>query len=504
VAAIAVTPPAHLTSRLEAATRARSTWIAAAFLAAHAPLALVLNRGVPPTTSTLHALAVLGFGLWAALTKRFDRVVMTIGYIVGAEVLWRMTRAQVNWEFGKYAAAAIMLVALLRHGHWRPRALPTLYFVLLVPSMFLTLTNEPWVTASDQISFNLSGPFALMVCAWFFSTVQLSTKDLRLLFLALVGPAISIATVAATGTFATADITFYDASNLAASGGFGPNQVSAALGLGALMALFVAMDGEATRILRLIAGVVVAGLATQAALTFSRGGLYMAGGAAAVAACLALRDNRLRSRLLPVAAALFIVGNYFVLPYLDAFTGGEMANRLQDTRLTGRDVLMQADIELWKENPLVGVGPGEGRLQRGQYFLTDGGATATADIGKAIAAHTEFSRVLAEHGALGLIALVCLFTAGVLNIWQAPDARSKAIVAGLIAWSILFMLSDAMRLLAPSLMFGVGFATFSVDHLDSATQRALTRQSRRQPGQLRRLVMGHPSLKGRSAPGATG
>src|SRR5262249_53566711 len=96
------------------------------FFAAHVILALLMIQ--INTVSTLHALATLAFGFWLAATARQpEKIVYIIAYITGAEVLWRMTQAQVFWEFGKYAVVAILLVTILRTGQFRGFTLPFLY-----------------------------------------------------------------------------------------------------------------------------------------------------------------------------------------------------------------------------------------------------------------------------------------------------------------------------------------------------------------------------------------
>jgi O-antigen ligase len=237
-------------------------------------------------------------------------------------------------------------------------------------------------------------------------------------------------------------------------------------------------------------------LVAQAALTFSRSGLYMAAGGAAVTAAFAMSDVRLRARFVTFLAAAFVVGNFFVVPYLDAFTGGAMGVRFQDTDLTGRDLLIQADIDLWTQNPVLGVGPGEGKTQRGAFFSADANAFAARGAPTQIAAHTEFSRMLAEHGSFGFGALLLFVTGGLLNVRRAPDARARAVVAALASWSALFMLSTAMRVVAPSLAFGIGFAIWLARSPD--TPEAPVR--RRQRNWLRPLTAGHPARRLRVAP----
>lgn len=436
--------------------------VAVAILA-HIGLALAAADG-NDALATAHARATFAIGLLVAALTRPVYVALVVAYITGAEVFWRMVGADIPWEFGKYTAAAVMLVAVLRMRHFRRSAIPAVaYFLLLLPSTIMLLAEVPFAEARGQISFYLSGPLALAMGAVFFSRIELTPDDARTVLLAGLIPIVSIATLAWSGSFA-GDVIFTHGSNLAASGGFGPNQVSAALGLGALLALLVAFDWKAPRLLRGAMLGAVVGFGVLSALTFSRGGLYTAGGGAMLATFFATRDSRLRWQVVPPLVGVLLIGNFFARPYLNAFTGGAIGARFEDTSLTGRDRLIQADLELWRSNLIFGVGPGGGGNLRGEYFINDPSlgtlATATTRIA---AAHTEFSRVLAEHGSLGLAGMVLLVLAGFWNIHRAPDARTKGLVAALGIWSALFMLSNATRLVAPSTCIALGFATFARD-----------------------------------------
>lgn len=467
-----------------------STKLIVLFLAAHVPLALLIGRF--PTLATVHALVALAFGVWwACHGDRLGHVILATGYIAGGEVLWRMTGAQVNWEFGKYAVAGVLILALLRNRAHFPPAIPLGYFALLLPSVTLTMNNHDWAEARNQISFNLSGPFALMICAWFFTRVRVSADQMRALFVAIIGPIIGVATIAAVSTFSGAEIFFSENSNFVTSGGFGPNQVSGALGLGAMLALFLMVDDRTDRFGSVVLGAAMLGLAIQSALTFSRGGLYMAAGGVAIAGCFAATDVRLRGRLIGLLVVLFVAANYAVIPYVDAFTGGQIGTRFSDTYLTGRDRMIRADIELWKQNPVFGVGPGEARAFRAGFGTSEDGLPTTS---RSSLAHTEFSRMLSEHGLFGVGALMLLLLGAVLNIRKQTSIRGRALVAGLTTWSTLFMLSYATRLLAPSFAFGLGFACLVFD----PAAEPLATKSRITFGFLRRrtlrtLVDGHPA-----------
>ncbi|MGH9365058.1 MAG: O-antigen ligase family protein [Thermoanaerobaculia bacterium] len=384
---------------------------------------------------------------WASLGQDLARVACVGAYITGAEVLWRMTGAHVFWEFGKYATALIFLVYLIRTGGLRPPPAIFLYFALLLPSITLTLANGTLAEARNDVSFNLSGPFVLMVSVWFFRHARLSSSQLARVFMTLIAPVVGVAAVALHSTVTASAIVFDRISNFTTSGGFGPNQVSAVLGFASLLAFLCANEIALSKGVRtLMLGAMIV-LAVESTLTFSRGGLYIFAGSALVAMSYMFRDGRRRARLILIVALCFIVARYLAIPQLDVFTGGALANRFEDTRLTGRDDFARADIETWRAHPILGVGPGQGDVYR------------EGQVGRPIAAHTEFSRLLAEHGLLGLVALLLLMGAGAQTLRRAPVEAAKATAAGMIVWSFLFMLVYGMRLVAPSFAFGLGFVT---------------------------------------------
>ncbi len=416
-------------------------------LAAHVLLGVLLSA--TPALSFVHIGAVLAIGLWYALsTPRLERAAYLGAYITGAETLWRMTGAAVFWEIGKYAVAGIFILALLRNGRLKGLALPFLFALMLLPSLVMPMANVEGAELRREISFNLSGPLALAASAWFFSNVKLSGAQLQKMFLALICPVVSIASIAFYKIMTAKELVFIDDSNPMTSGGFGPNQVSAVLGLGSLMALLLALDRSASRILRAVFFVFSLFLIAQSAMTFSRSGLYMACGGAAIAIILLIQDRRSRLRLFAVIVALFLTVNFLLLPRLDEFTGGALTKRFSDTGLTGRDELALSDLRVFSEHPVFGVGPGQAR-----YYRDPGSAHSSA------AAHTEFSRLLAEHGAFGFIAILVSLLMAFQHFRQSRTARGRAVAGSMTAWSLLFMIGAAMRLVAPSFVFGMAAAT---------------------------------------------
>jgi hypothetical protein len=368
-------------------------------------------------------------------------------YVVGAEVLWRMTSADVYWEVGKYGVAVVVIVTALRLRQLsRRQLLPLLYFLLLLPSVVLLDAATSFDFVRDELSFNLSGPFALAASAFLGCRTTLLPAQLRHLSVALAGPVIAIAVISLLATLGMSGGDFTHGSNFVAAGGFGPNQVSSVLGLAALVAFLSLFDAEASDGFKALMLGVMTLTGVQSALTFSRGGLFTALGAALLGSLYLLRDGRSRARLLIVALVLGVAVNSFLLPRLEAFTQGKLSQRFHDLRPTKRDVLLRDDLRLWLEHPVSGVGPGGGKAWRESTAGT--------------AAHTEFSRLLAEHGLLGLGAVLTLLLMCRASLRGARSPASRALVVSLFAWSFLTMSHSAMRTVAPAFVFGLACARF--------------------------------------------
>jgi O-antigen ligase len=408
------------------------------FISLHIPLALIMLHY--PLFSTVHAFTALGVGVIACLIGRLDVAAAAAAYITGAEVLWRMTEAEIFWEYGKYAALLIFAIGIFRGG-LRKITIPFLYFLLLVPATIFTAEASSFATARNELSFNLSGPLALFASMCFFSGKTLNRRQFGRILIALVGPIIGIVTIAIYSTLSASQINFTDESNRVTSGGYGPNQVSAMLGLAGLLLVLFIISIKANKLLKIAAAVLCAILLSQSLLTFSRGGSYMALTGMAFAILIVTRKRH----VLPLLFGMICIATIFVLwifPWMNSFTGGTLERRYTDFQTSGRVDIFRDDIRIFKEHPFLGVGPGMAAAYRYLYY-------------PGAAAHTEFSRMLAEHGLLGLAAIFLLIAIAIRNIRAARQRQDKAVVVSLVLWSTAFMFINAMRLVAPAFLFGL-------------------------------------------------
>jgi len=404
------------------------------------------------SVALLHPAAVFGVGLYWALQRKvkLERVALAAGYLVGVEILWRMAQVPVFWEFGKYGSAMIMIVALLRRGRKKIPTMPLVYFAALLPACVLTFIQFDLSAAKDTLSFNLSGPFFLFISCWFFSQIKVEPQQLKRLFEAFIVPLTSVAFVTLFFTIAIKDIQFTDESNFATSGGFGPNQVSAMLGLGVFLTVFSLIALRNDRKYKIYLALSAVFFAAQSIMTFSRGGIYNAAGALILVTLFQFGDPLKATKKLVPVGVIILLFFVFVFPILNDFTGGGLQERFEDTQTTHRAEIVGSDIDIFLEHPIFGVGVGSAYSLRQEYL----GFKATS--------HTEFSRLISEHGVFGLIAIGCLIAMVVANFKRSRSRVGRAFVLGAAAWAALFMLNTGMRLAAPAAIFGMIFITIGV------------------------------------------
>src|ERR1051326_6992589 len=277
-------------------TRARlglsSVVVGAAVAILHAPLAIAMRHW--DILATAHALATLlaciAIGIFS---RRAVYVLGAMSYIAGAEVLWRMCKASIFWEFGKYSVCLLLIIALFRLKELRLPKLALLYFALLLPACLKTVLGFGIAGAVGQISFDLSGPLTLLLALCFLRNVSMTRTDLTGVLASVLPPTLGIAAIALSTSYG-AEIRFTGASNKALSGGFGPNQVASALALGALAALWIVFTARPTGVRKLALIALSLGLYAQSAITFSRSGVYLTGTSVLVAILMLSSDRRYR------------------------------------------------------------------------------------------------------------------------------------------------------------------------------------------------------------------
>lgn len=402
-------------------------------------------------------LVTTGPGLFTKTEGTFVPLVLIMAYTTSFELLARMsgTSPFIPYELGKYLLFILFIFGILKG--YRRGYIGWLMLFLLVPGAFFDLAGE---TTFKNIIFNLIGPVNVALAVIFLRMQEMSKYDfidtLQLMFYPLVS-------VLAFTIIKAPDLTTIEFSlgaNFEASGGFGTNQVSTALGLGAfLVFLFWRKRWTLTGYRWLDMGMLLL-FVFRGLVTFSRGG--MIGGALGIILILLLdRGEHNKVRVLrPIRTVMAAVPVILVVVvtfiYTDKITGGLLVQRYQGETpgtLAGRKEktlnvitsnrlqIFSDDLKLWKAHPLFGVGVGASQHLRGKS--------------KGEQSHIEISRLLSEHGIPGLIFTTILLILGVSIFRQQRYGSYGVILFAIYMIALFTTFHAAMRTYISPLLFGL-------------------------------------------------
>jgi hypothetical protein len=418
---------------------------------------VVLARAMvqAPILGLVQAAVLAALVGYAAVTRNTILSLGLIAYLPGVEVAFRQVSAPVPYLLVPYLLIAIGVLATFTAYDQitKPGRTALLYFFLLVPSAIATI-SATGSGARELLAFALSGPLALAVLIVFLSQVQLETWLYRRLMWIMIISGLAPSAIALTSIgdyLSTAGaIDFSSESNFVTSGGFGPVQVSSVVGLSVLASVLVyAVEREPTmRLLSIATGTVAI---VVSLLTFSRGGMTATALAVAALIISQTRDPRARRRVVTIVAVVLILGYTLLLPRLNEFTQGAFEERFTDTE-TSRTELAVNDFEIFQDHILFGVGPGLTKYQRLTWEVCQIRADRCKD---EASSHTEFTRMLSEHGIPGLLAIVVMATLPLQAIRRSSASRPLTIA--FLVWAIAQLFYANFRVSAVAVVFAFAF-----------------------------------------------
>lgn len=398
---------------------------------------------------------VLAMGHVLLTQNRNNQAAMWAGYVVGLEILFRMTSGYLIWETGKYFVILILLTGLAVEVQRKPLPYPIAYYGLLLMPSFAVISYPDFFEFRSSVSFNLSGPLTLVVATFYFYKRTMPLEELFSILRFVVLPLISILVYLVLVTPELSEIEYGTQSNFQASAGFGPNQVSTVMGLGIFITGLLLyhnrrVTGWLWTDLVLLLLLTIRGLAT-----FSRGG--MVGGVTALALLIFLAVILLRQRIIWPRAIAYSLSFFLVILWVWNYVNEVSEQRLQyryqgiDYRTgkprditSNRIVILEHELALFKNNPVFGIGPGMTR----QVALRDKFIANT---------HSEYTRTLAEHGLFGLIAVLILIIYPVKYVLRDQPKAIRHVMLAVIFLVFFTLFHSAMRLAMPGFLYGLCF-----------------------------------------------
>jgi len=452
-----------------------SPWTMALVLAAHAVFGLVMDVS-PPPMATLHVGAVLLIGLWTACIGRSLLAVAQVSaYVAASDVLWRLGGASVPWETAKYALAVIFTIAIIRLVP-APRHLgvPIVYLLALVPSALVVVERLGPLGAREHLSFDLLAHLSLVTGVVFFSRTSTSSGALVGVLWHLVAPIVSLNTVAAV---ATSRLGYEDfsatSSNIASSGGYGPNQVSALIGIGAMACVFLAVL-DRRPLMRVGATVLAVWFLAQSVLTFSRGGAGNLVLAFIATIPFWLRTARNLQRFVVVSVVVGVAIAFVFLPVIQSISGGTFEERFTSGNPTLRTDLIAIELESWSDH--IGFGTGVGLTER-RIEVAPG-----VEGDKLIPSHTEYTRLLAEHGLLGLLVILLIVLFALRAVQRQTTMFGRAFAAAFTVWAMSEMAHAATRIAMAAFAFVLASVRIEPDPVSDEPAGPTSWHRRHPPG----------------------
>ncbi len=372
-------------------------------------------------------------------------------YVVGAEVFLRMTKGNIGNEYGKYSIIVFLLLGIYFKGVSK-KATPYFIFLLfLIPGLIVGILDLNFDTEIRKaIAFNLSGSVCLAVSCIYVADVVFKLDDFDKLTRWIIYPLIAMLVYIFLYNPSIKEVIIGTDSNSATSGGFGPNQVSTVLGLGMFLAFTRALLFSKNFLMIFINLILLILFTYRGLITFSRGGFI--GGITMIILLMLLvypvvslkGKMKLNGMFLGCVVLAIAIFSYSITQtrgmILNRYQGKDALGREKSSAFSGREDLAAIELQLFFENPFLGIGVGKGKEYREEIT------------GTASASHSEVTRTLSEHGMFGILNLLILLFTPLLYFLR--NRQHIFLLSFFIFWLITIN-HAAMRIAAPAFVYAL-------------------------------------------------
>ena len=406
-----------------------------------------------PFFSKIYGYAIFIVGTFYIIKKqnKNHEALIVAAYVVGSEVFLRMTGGNPLYEISKYGVMAFIFLGMYCSGFSRNAAPYWIFLLLLVPSVVLTSFVLDFDTnLKNSIAFNISGPACLGIASIYTFGRKISLDQMNTILLSMALPIITCTVYLIFFTPNIRDVVTGTQSNFETSGGFGPNQVATVLGLGMFIFFSRIILVSKTKYLLIINLIVALNMSYRGIVTFSRGGM-ITGLLMLILLLFFLYtktnfNGRVKLNYLIVMVSIAMMATW---AYSSFQTGGlidkryanqDSAGRVKVSRLSGREEISKEEINVFLKNPIFGVGVGKGVEVR------------KAETGDGTLSHNEITRMLAEHGTLGIFGLLILFFT---PLFLYIDNKFNMYLLCFVAFWFLTINHAAMRTAAPAFVYSL-------------------------------------------------
>ena len=406
-----------------------------------------------PFTAKIYGYSIFIFGVYYIIKKqnRNNEALIAAAYVVGSEVFLRMTGGNPLYEISKYGVMVFILIGMYYSGFSKGAVPYWIFLLLLIPSVVISVFVLNFDTdIRKAIAFNISGPLCLGLASLYTFRRKIALAEINSILLSMGLPIITCMVYLTFYTPNVQEVITGTESNFQTSGGYGPNQVATVLGLG--MFIFfsrVILDSKSK--FQIILNLIIAlNITYRGMLTFSRGGMITGFLMIVLLVVFLYFKSNFGGRVkLNYIIVLVVFALLATWTYTSFQTGGlinkrysnqDAAGRVKQSQFTGREDVAQNEINTFLKNPIFGVGVGKGAEVRED------------ETGIKVLSHDEITRMLAEHGSLGIVALLILFfTPLVLYL----ENKFNMFLLCFVAFWFLTINHAAMRTAAPAFVYSL-------------------------------------------------
>ena len=408
---------------------------------------------IVPFTSKIYGYSIFIFGLYYIIKNknRNNEALIAAAYVVGSEVFLRMTDGNPLYEISKYGVIVFILLGMY-FSSFSKQALPYwIFLLLLVPSIIISTYALNFDTnIRKAIAFNISGPVCLGVASLYTMGRKISLDEINTVLLSMGLPILSCVIYLILYTPNLQEVITGTESNFETSGGFGPNQVATILGLGMFIFFSRFILDSKTKLQIIINLFIALNIMYRGMLTFSRGGM-ITGFLMILLLLIFLYFKSNQAGKFKLSYIMVFLGFAMMATWTytsfqtdglinKRYSNQDAAGRVKESQFTGREEIARSEIDIFLKNPIFGVGVGKGTEIR------------KAETGIKAASHDEITRMLAEHGTLGIFALLILVVTPLVLFLQ--NNFNMFLLCFVFFW-FLTINHAAMRIAAPAFVYSL-------------------------------------------------
>ncbi len=406
-----------------------------------------------PFVSKIYGYGIFIIGIYYVIKtqNKKNEALIAAAYVVGSEIFLRMTGGNPLYEISKYGVMLFIFMGMYYSGFSKGATPYWIFLLLLVPGIVLTTFVLNFDTnMRNSIAFNISGPVCLGVASIYTFRRKIPVEQMNSIILSMGLPIVTCMVYLTFYTPNIRDVITSTQSSYETSGGFGPNQVATFLGLGMFIFFSRTILESRTKFMLGLNLFVAINMSYRGMVTFSRGGMITGFLMILLLLLFLYYKSNYTGRVKLNYVIVFIgVAMVTTWTYTSFQTGGlidkryanqDARGRKKESKFTGREDVAKGEIDLFLKNPIFGVGVGKGVELRKE------------ESGNGTLSHDEITRMLAEHGSLGIVGLLLLFFT---PLFLYVENKFNMFLLCFLAFWFLTINHAAMRTAAPAFVYSL-------------------------------------------------